>query len=52
MDDGEEDDSRHWECMFKHQPVFESTASRRGPGPGSGAQLGKGQEVKTEGVKY
>lgn len=31
---------------------LERTASRRGPGPGSGAQLGKGQEVKTEGVKY
>lgn len=52
MDEGEEENSRHWECRFKHQPVFESTASRRGLGPGSGAQLGKGQEVKIEGVKY
>lgn len=43
---------RHWKYMLQHQPVFESIASRRGPGPGGGAQLGKGCEVKTEGVEY
>lgn len=37
MDEVEEEHSRHWECMLKHQPVFESTASRRGPDPGGGA---------------
>lgn len=48
MDGSEEEHTRPWENMLKHQPLFESTARRRGPGPGGGARLGKGHAEKTE----
>lgn len=38
MKEGEEELSRYWGYVLRHQLVFKSTANRRGPDLGGGVQ--------------